>query len=65
MKIAIYWIIDYISSYYISFILFFFSFISDCIQISQIQRSIKNKATVDVTGYVLYPLDYITIVGSI
>ena len=36
MKIAIYWIIDYISLYYISFILFFFSFISDCIQISQI-----------------------------
>ena len=36
MKIAIYWIIDYRSLYYISFILFFFSFISDCIQISQI-----------------------------
>lgn len=31
------------------FILFFFSFISDCIQISQIQHSVKNKATVNAS----------------
>ena len=49
MKIAIYWIIDYISLYYISFILFFFSFISDCIQISQILNSVKSKATVNAS----------------
>ena len=51
---AIHWIIDYISLYYISFILFFFSFISDCIQISQIciQRRYGNGAS---TSGVLYP----------
>ena len=46
---------NYISLYYISFILFFFSFISDCVQISQILlTSVKNKATVNVSWVCLW-----------
>ena len=49
MKTIKCYIITYISFYYISFVAFFFSFVDECIQISQIRHSVKNKATVNVS----------------